>query len=488
MERKQASNPKLPKSLHEILMAMDGDQRNTFGHYLQVPPPFGAPRLARLQQLIELHFFALKPPPATWEEDLATAGISLTQIDKLLSMLHQRLDQFLSWEQLVKSPQHHLPHIIEAYTALKVDFATKEKKWRQLNKKLQAEPGSIGQLRSMIDLEHRAITARIGAGVQAAGSHFTEMHHLLDQHYLLSKLKYCCASLNEAFLLKLAFPTLLVHQVQEVLNRHTAPLPPIIRAYAAVWGLQREPIQDLDRFAAAVTLLEEVAPSVEQEDALDLFNFVLNLCYRHMDVGSPGFDGLAGRIYRILARFGLLAYDGEINTRMFKNVVSIHSRQGLFDWCHTFIAEYKGLLPKEDRVYMPTFCLGLVQYYQGEYLAAVKAFKEVIRFNPEDYFFNLESRTLLLKSYFLRYATLSSSEQEELYKLLDAFRMYVRRNPQMGEFHRKSYLAFTQHFGRLLRHLEEKGGPFPDHLRKAIESEKMITNKAWLLALFEEKT
>lgn len=488
MERERPIEPKLPKSLQEVLTAMGEKQRGRFGEYLLLEPWHGQARLARLQALIELHCFPKTPPLSHWEDDLAEAGIIPSQLDKLLSLLHQRLDQFLSLQQVLRAPHRHVAHTLEAYTALKVDYATKEKKWRQLTKKLQSEPASVEHLRSMLDLEHHAIKSRISAGVPVPGSHFEEMHRLLDQHYLLGKLKYCCAAINEAQLLQLSFPLALAQQVQEILARHTQALSGWGRAYQAIFHLQMDPAQPLDRYESVLALLVAEAPGISHEDNFDLFNFLLNLCYRRMDVGDAGFEALVARIYLQVVEDELLAVDGQIHPRSFKNIVSIHCRQGHFAWCRTFIQQHKAFLPTEDQHIVPLYCTGLVHFYEGDHAQAARLLKEIIRLDPDDHFLSFESRNLVLKSYFLRYADLTLAEHEDLFKMVDAFRMYARRNSKLDDFHRRSYLNFIHHFSQLLRHLDEKAGPFPEAWRKNIEAEKMITNKSWLLSLFKEKS
>jgi tetratricopeptide (TPR) repeat protein len=487
MAKKRSTDPRLPKSLQEVLTAMGEKQRGRFGDYLLHELAHGQPRLLRLHALIEDHFFPQKPPLLSWEDGLSQAGIIPSQLDKLLSMLHQRLDQFLGLQQVLRAPHRHVAPTLEAYIKLKVDDATQEKKWRQLSKKLQSEPTSVELLRGMLDLEHLAIRSRISAAAPVEESHFAEINRLLDQHYLLNKLKYCCGAINEAQLLRLPFPAALVQQVEEIMRGHTEALPGWGLAYHAIYRLLVDPSQPLERYESALALLVAQAPAICKEDNFDLFNFLLNLCYRRTDVGDAGFEALVARLYRQVIDFDLLAVDGQIHPRTFKNVVSIHCRQGDFAWCRTFIAQHQGLLPDEDQGIVPAYCTGLVHFYEGEHAQAAAIFKEIIRLNPDDHFLSFESRNLLLKSYFLRYTSLTRSEHEDLFRMVDAFRMYARRNSKLDDFHRQSYLNFIQCFSQLLRHLDEKGGPFPEALRKNIEAEKMITNKSWLLSLFKEK-
>lgn len=489
MKKKNLDDTQLPKSLQVVLGAMSDKDRKLFGRYLQFEPFNPQQKLVDLYNLIEAHFFAAKKPPLNWEEAVSAAGINPSQIHKLLSFLHQRLDQFLGMQQFLGAPHHNSSYNLKAYDALKVDYGTTEKKWRQLHKKLHGDPLSTEHLHQMLDLEHFATKARIAAQVNVEGSYFAEMHRLIDQHYLLHKLKYCCAALNEAQLLKLPFPGALARQVQDFLRGHAEALPAFGLAYSRIFALQMEPSQPLEAYEAALGQLVETERDISREDNFDLFNYLLNLCHRRIDSGDPGFEALIVRLYGQLIALDLLTVDGEIPPRTYKNIVSINCRRGHFEWCRGFIRDHRLLLPKEDQTILPQYCMGLVHFYEGDHLLSAGIFREIIRLDPDDHFWGFESRNLLLKSYFSRYQTLSQAEHEDLYKLVDSFRMYVRRNSKLDAYHQQSYLNFIQYFSLLLRHLDQQGGTkdFPAELRKAVEEEKIVTNKVWLLKMLEEK-
>lgn len=489
MEKQHAAEPQLPKSLQVVLGAMSEKERKLFGRYLQFELFNARQKLVDLYELIEAHFFAAKKPVTSWEAALDKAGINPSQINKLLTFLHQRLDQFLGMQQILAAPHRYLSYSLEAYNALKVEYGSTEKKWRQLRKKLQSEPLSTEHLHQLLELEHFAIKSRIVAHADVEGSYFAEMHQLIDQHYLLTKLKYCCAAINEAQLLKLPFPTGLAQQVQDFLDSYAHALPAFGRAYRAIFALQMAAQQPLAQYEAVLAELVQYEPEISREDNFDLFNYLLNLCYRRIDVGDPGFEALVVKLYGTLITLDLLTVDGEIPPRTYKNIVSMNCRQGHFAWCGTFIEDHRALLPKEDQALLPKYCKGLVHFYEGNHAHSAQVFREVIQLNPDDHFWGFESRNLLLKSYFHRYHALSEAEHEDLYKLVDSFRMYVRRNSKLDAYHQQSYLNFIQYFSLLLRHLDQQGaGAFPPALKKAVEEEKFVTNKAWLLSVFEEKS
>ncbi|MFN8393119.1 MAG: hypothetical protein U0176_00430 [Bacteroidia bacterium] len=487
MDKRSPGSPQLPKSLHEVLSAMGEKQRRVFGQYLNFEPFNSLQRLTQLHELIQSHFFAKSSPKQSWDDALKQAGINVQQLDKLLSYLQLRLDQFLAMQQLSQSPHRFLSYTLEAYNALKVDAGTREKKLRQIRKRISGEPQSTEQLQQLINLELFAIPIRIETHAREEGSYYAELNRLIDESALVTELKACCASINESRMRKLPSPDARIRQLRERLTAYPGSLPEIGLAYRAIFELQLSGPEGVEHYSGALDLLTANAQLIDRMDLWDLFGYLLNLCLPRLDGAVPGYAPLVAQIYDQLMALDLLALDGQLQPRMFKNVVSIHCRQGNYDICRRFIRDYGSLLPKEEREVLPQHCLGLVQFYEGQFRQAADSFRQVIQANPEDHFWGLESRSMLLKASFHLYDELGPDELDELMRLVDAFKMYVRRHSQLDAYNRKCYLNFIKFFNQLLKTREGLGDQSRPSLLRAVELEKMVTNKAWLLKVLAEK-
>lgn len=488
MEESFENHP-VSKSLLAVILAMHKKQRVLFKKYLDFEPFETNKKLAVLYQLIELYYLNKKQPAKTWDQALTDAKIKAPQLNKLQTYLHQKLDQFLAMQQILEKPHRYHSYTMEAYGALRVDYPNVEKRSRHLRKKLQKDAHSIGHFQEMSKFEQFATQARIDAAANVHGSYFEDIHLLINQNFLVAKLKYVCASVNEAAIFNQPFPQASIDALKTFLEMHPIELPPFGQAYLKLLLLMENPSQSIEVYQATFDSLIQYQTDIASLDNLDLFNYLLNLSYRRSTLGIEGYTRLIAQIYGHLIQSKLLLLEKEIPTRTFINIVSMNCRLANYEWSLGFIEEYKKYLATDARKVVPTFCVGLVNFYSGQYSQSAAYFKKVIQDDPDDHFLGFEGRNLLLKSYFHRLEDLREAENEDLYKLIDSFRMYVRRNTKLSKFHQKSYLNFIHYFNAMLRHKEQFGNKvaYPVELQNEIKKLEFITNKSWLLKEIEEK-
>ncbi len=480
----------ISKGLRAVLEAIPSKQLNDFEQYLAFEPFESNQRLSKFYLLLQKHFFKKRKPKTNLIDDLESIGISGSQFNKFQTFLHQKLDQFLAIQQIIQHPHRYHSHTLEAYNDLKIDYATTEKKWRQLLKKIQKEEQTFEHFQQLSNLEHYATKMRINAGAKISNSYFEKLHNLIDQDFLLRKLQCLCASVNEATILNHPFPQDAIDSLKTWLKLHTIDLPPFGKAYLELLLLMENSVQSIEVYQKFFDNLLTYQAQIASFDCLELFNYLLNLSFRRAAIGEEGFVAFIVKIYQYLIKSKLLLLEGEIPSRTFKNIVSMNCRIANYDWCLQFIEDYQKYLAPDEKKLLPEFCIGLVHFYAGNHHQSAATFRKVIQIDPEDQFLGFESRNLLLKSYFHRFEDLSIDENEDLYRLIDSFRMYIRRNTKLSQIHQKSYLNFIYYFNVLLRHKELHGNRsgYPLELQTEIEKLEFITNKTWLLNEILEKS
>ncbi len=478
------------KGLIAVLKAMSAKQLDHFRLHLDFEPFEASVKLAELFHLIDLYFLSKKEPQQSWDDALERVAIKSSQLNKLQTYLHQKLDQFLAIQQIVQRPQRYHSYTIEAYSELKIDYATIEKKWRQLEKKLNNDAESTEHFQQLSSLEAFMIKARIDDGIKISGSYFEEMQVMIDQNYILTKLKYLCASVNEASILNQPFPNEAISAIKAVMNSQTRDLPLYGQAYWKVLGLLENSAQPIEQYQDTYEFLKRHQEALSKEDNFDLFNYLLNLSYVRLDLGEPYFLEFVVEMYDLLIELDLLTMDGILPSRTFKNIVSLNCRLQKYQWCLEFIDAFQKHLHLKDQSLVPSYCKGLVHFYSQNHVQSALIFRDIIHRDPDDHLWGFESRNLLLKSYFHRFEDLTLEEYEDLHRLIDSFRMYVRRNSKLSEFHHKSYLNFIHYFNQMVRHLEEHGNSkaYPKTMHTQIKNLKFITNKKWLLDRIQEKS
>ncbi len=488
MQPPEASKTPRPKGLVVVLSALSPKQLRLFKKYLQFEPFNAMPRLWELFLRIEKQVLKPQKLHLPLESLLPGSDIRPSQLNKLVTLLHQKLDLFLSLQQIQQAPHRHLPFTLHAYKELGIEPGLAEKKWRQLSKKLNAGPQSEEHFFQRYYLAQVATQIRIGPAPRTPQSNFQHIHDLGDLAYVTGKMRYLCASINEAAILNLPPPTAQVDALTPLITQCKADFPPFSQAFFLVLKLLSDSAPPPADFEHLLDYLRLHGPAINQDDLFDLYNYVLNAIYGRIDIGERVFVELAATTYASMLAHGLLTLNGVMHPRIFKNIVSINCKLQRFGWCETFIRDHQHFLKGEDALLLPRYCSGLVQFYAGDHRSSAAAFREIMLEDPEDYYWGFESRNLLLKSLFHRFDELSLEEHEELLRLVESFRMYIRRNTRLSDFHKKSYLNFIRYFASILKFKDQMPAPeVVESLLEEIQTQQFVTHKAWLMGCLREK-
>lgn len=483
------SSPKRPNILVQVLMALSGSQLDLFQEYLQFKPFNSNPRLLELFNLVRARLLETGEFSTKLSELAPFSSIPSSQINKQATLLHQKLDQFLAMEQINAAPHRSIPFVLKAYQSLFPGSEITEKKYRQLHKRLNAEVQTTEHIHAALELEHFAILSRLAGQHSKQQSAFRSTHELADRYTVTTKLKYLCASFNEARVLNLSPPVQEWTSFETILSNLKEKLGPLGLAYFKVLNLLMVPKPLARNFKETLDFIADKHPQIPKEDRADLYHYVLNVCYQKINANDEDIANLTQSIYDQMIVQGLLTLTGKIHPRTFKSIVSLNSRLGNFSWALEFVDSYRKWLPEEDIEFLPQYCKGSIYFYKKDFKASARIFRQIVLSAPEGLFWGFESRTLLLKSLYSSYHALNFDELEELHRLVNSFRMYIRRNSKLSTYYQKCYLNFIYFFTILLRHLESPESEVPDwkKLEKEIENTDFITYKEWLLKALAEK-
>lgn len=482
-----SNNSSRLKGSIQLLQAMSPGSIELFGEYLNFPPFNSQARLSAFFDLVNRYILQ----PQDWEFELESVldehAILPSQVPKLHTLLQQKIDQFLAFQLIEEKPHRWMPYVLDAYNQLEVDETLKEKKWKQLEKRLSSEVEGTELLFRKMELEHFFVQSQVSGPSKPGQSIFEEIQARLGQATATAHFKYLCARLNEAQLVNLPPPDLSSFASLPLPAEEDLPL--LGKAYRQVLELLPSNSPDPEIIRNLAFQLKERAQEIVREDLLDLFNYFLNICYRRINLGEKPFESLGASLFRDMLDLNLIPWKGQIPPRLFKNIVSLNCRLTNYAWTLEFIDRYAPALPSPEDQFLAGYCRGLVHFYSGNHHESATIFRRIMQEDHQDQFWGFESRNLLLKSLFQRYDDLSMQEHEELLRLIDSFRMYTRRNKRLSRFHQKCYLNFIQVFNSLVR-LEEASDSSHgalEELWKEIDQEELITHKEWLLAVIERR-
>lgn len=479
-----AKSPLYNRRFFRMLFTLSPQRREDFAAYISLRQFNPQPSLGPLLHAI----LACGPNPAdpvTLEDLGAASKMAPSTVEKSISQLRSLLGDFMLVRAALerKETLHQLP--FEAWLDADLDEGLAEGEFKQRKRRLQKLPVTDGRLYEELLLELSMAKVRAKQPRRDQADLFDRHLLLLDNHHVLARLKYTCAAVNAARIFGSS-------EAQPLRDWEPGPaaeqLPPVGHAYWLLLQLLRSKLPQPADIRSCLDFLSSAEGELDPEDSADLYGYLLNTGFRGMATGDPVYDELVHEVYAVLVEKGLLLEKGTLNGTHFKNIVTVKVRTGRLEAARTFIGDHRGDLKMEERELVAPFCMGLVEFHAGDFLAAIREFSALVRHSPDDLFWGLEGRSMLWKAYFEAYDSLNEEEHGEMLRLYDSFRNFVARNQQLSDYHRKGYLNFIRLFNRLVCLTEERAGQGKlAELLEQAEGTEMVVNKKWLLGAIRRK-
>jgi hypothetical protein len=154
--------------------------------------------------------------------------------------------------------------------------------------------------------------------------------------------------------------------------------------------------------------------------------------------------------------------------------VALRANEG--KWTEKFITSYKNRIPKADRSNAYTFNLARLYFYQKKFDKVLVLLQDV---NYSDIFYQLDSKTTLMKTYY------ELGEYLPLMALKESFRILLRRKKLISEQNRINYMNFIRYTLKLYR-ADVKNVPAIKALETDISASTNVADKTWLLEKVNE--
>ena len=151
-------------------------------------------------------------------------------------------------------------------------------------------------------------------------------------------------------------------------------------------------------------------------------------------------------------------------------------RQGQYAWALDFIKKYKEKIEEVHRENAYTYNLAKYYFYVKEYSKVMKLLNAV---EYEDVFYNLDSKAMLLKTYY------ECNDVRSLFSLMDSFKTYLQRNKLISPTHKEVYSNLVK-FTRKLADIQPRHKEEIAKLRNEISHSEAIADVSWLQDKLEE--
>lgn len=297
----------------------------------------------------------------------------------------------------------------------------------------------------------------------------------LDLSYLITKLKSACTILNNQNVVDLENRILLLEEIRRHILETDYSSVPAILIYGRILDTLIDP-ENETHFASLIHALDKNATRFSKQEGREMYTFAQNYCIRQINKGATSYLKELFSIYKNLLSREIILENGLLSPWDYKNISVVALRLSEFDWAEHFIRRYSAHIPPEFRENAYTYNLAKLHFYKKEYSEVLKLLQQV---EYEDVFYNLDSKVMLLKTYY------DLEEIEALYSLIDSFRLFLRRNKLITESHRRNYLNLTR-FVKQLTRLRPGDQNKLSQIRQKIQSTEQIADVNWLMEQLEK--
>ncbi|MBK9735009.1 MAG: hypothetical protein IPO92_08595 [Saprospiraceae bacterium] len=212
-----------------------------------------------------------------------------------------------------------------------------------------------------------------------------------------------------------------------------------------------------------------------KEEVKEIYATAISYCINKVNKGSFDFQKETFSLYKETIDNNIIILEKELSATTFRNIVQIALRVEEFDWAEIFINDYAQYVDPKYRDNAVMFSLARLEFYRKNF---GKVLDHLNKVNYDDVWYNLGSKTLQIASYY------ELDEFDALESLLQAFKMYIRREKSLTDDRKDTYLYLIK-FTTSLMKLSYKEKDKLIKLKAEIEGIKGVVSKPWLLEKVE---
>jgi hypothetical protein len=310
---------------------------------------------------------------------------------------------------------------------------------------------------------------------RAFDSSLQEVIDNLEITYLARGFRYYCEMINRRNILSVQYNLSFFDEMVKYLNNAIFDFVPAIRIYRLIHKALTEP-DNQENYAELLASLEEHSNLFSKKEQRGMYVFAQNYCIKRINKGEPDALQQIFDLYKSMVDKDLIYEGNFVSQPDFKNIVTTGLRLNEVEWVSGFIEEFRGKLNPEFSENAYTYSMAWVHFTRREY---DKALRMLLRVEFNDVYYHLDSKSLLMKVYY------EMDEYDAFFSLVDAFKIYLRRNKFISDFQRDTYHNFILLINKLMKVKLRKNS-----MTRALHEEICITKPAadliWLKTKSEE--
>ncbi len=306
-----------------------------------------------------------------------------------------------------------------------------------------------------------------------SGDEINSINQSLNDLFATEKLRVYCIYLswNRVVDLNIEFP-LIKYVERWIKNNETKPL-------TKIYYLVSKTFTDFENdthYYELKKLLQKNKDTFGVNEGRIIYDAILNYCIQKTNIGEASFQEELLDAYMSSLNSGFLLNQGYLNPTSFRNICFIAMRLRKYEWVSSFMDEYAPMIKPENRDNALTFNKARLSFYQKDYPKVLELLNQV---EYQDAFYNLNSKTLMLASYY------ELDEYLSLNSLIESFRAYIRRLKGTTKERKSFYMDLLKYTQKLMR-IDHRDHNALEKLKKEVIAKKGVVNKQWLLEKIDE--
>lgn len=301
----------------------------------------------------------------------------------------------------------------------------------------------------------------------------------LDKYFILNKMRYSAEILNNRNVVAINYKLFLYEEIMNHLRNNPLEDVPAAKVYYTVIQTLTEPDNKL-HLLSLLQLLKDYRDIFSKDELFDMYVYAKNFCIRRINNGATEYIRELFDLYKIILDNRIIFRDNYMSQWDYKNIVYLGLRLEEYSWVKNFIVKYNEELDPKTRKNAMSYNMAYYHFFLNNYDETLTLLRSV---EFSDVYYHLDSKSLLMKTYY------ELEETEPFFSLIDAFKVYIKRNKQIPHSQKNNYNNLIKLISKLYKW---KINPKKDikKLADEIEHTKPIADIIWLkkkLAQAEER-
>ena len=297
----------------------------------------------------------------------------------------------------------------------------------------------------------------------------------LEITYLAKGFRYYCEMINRRNILSVEYNLSFFDEMVKYLENASFDFVPVIRIYRFIHKALTDP-ENKPNYYQLLSSLREHSKLFSQTEQRGMYVFAQNYCIKRINQGDSNALKDIFELYQLMVDNELIFEGNYVSQPDFKNIVTTGLRLGEVEWVNGFIEEFREKLNPEFSENAYTYSMAWIHFTKKEF---DKALRMLLRVEFNDVYYHLDSKSLLMKVYY------EMNEFDAFLSLVDAFRIYLRRNKFISDFQKETYSNFIQVINKLMK-LKMRNQPITLTIHKDICATKPAADLHWLISKSEE--